>query len=132
MKNLLIDIGNSNCKVAYHKNGELGEIFRSSQLATLDFILSIIQTQYFDVIVLSTVREDDPKMESVLEKKCRKLVVLNTSVELPIDLKYSFPPIGLGADRLAGALAVAMLFPGKDIIKFDFGTALTVDFINKD
>ena len=110
----------------------MGEIFRSSQLATLDFILSIIQTQYFDVIVLSTVREDDPKMESVLEKKCRKLVVLNTSVELPIDLKYSFPPIGLGADRLAGALAVAMLFPGKDIIKFDFGTALTVDFINKD
>ena len=58
--------------------------------------------------------------------------MLNTSVELPIDLKYSFPPIGLGADRLAGALAVAMLFPGKDIIKFDFGTALTVDFINKD
>lgn len=132
MKNLLIDIGNSNCKVAYHKNGELGEIFRSSELSTLDFILSIIQTQYFDVIVLSTVREDDPKMEQVLEKKCRKLVVLNTEVELPIDLKYAFPPKGLGADRLAGALAVAMLFPGKDIIKFDFGTALTVDFISKD
>ena len=33
---------------------------------------------------------------------------------------------------LALVLAVAMLFPGKDCIKFDFGTALTVDFVSGD
>jgi pantothenate kinase, type III len=132
MTNLLIDIGNSNCKVAFEENGVLGEIFRSSQLDILKFLLSVIEGKELDVIVLSNVREDDKEMERVLSSKCRKLVVLSTDIELPIDIKYSFPPEGLGADRLAGAIAVMMLFPGKDCIKFDFGTALTIDYISKD
>ena len=40
-------------------------------------------------------------------------------------------PVGLGADRLAGALAVSMMFPDDNCIKFDFGTALTIDFIDR-
>lgn len=132
MTNLLIDIGNSNCKVAFEKDGILTEIFKSSQINTLAFILSVIQTRYFNVIVLSTVREDDINMQRVLATKCKKLVVLNTETELPFNLKYKFPAKGLGGDRLAGALAVAMLFPGKECLKFDFGTALTIDYINKD
>jgi type III pantothenate kinase len=55
---------------------------------------------------------------------------LDSETELPVDLQYQFPAKGLGADRIAGALAVAMLFPGKNCIKFDFGTALTVDFVS--
>lgn len=128
--NLLIDIGNSNCKVAFSgKGGELGEISRSSQPDTLGFILSVMKDMHFDAIVLSTVKEDDAHMQEVLAARCRKFVVLGTDTRLPIDLKLGFPAKGLGSDRLAAALAVAMLFPGRDCIKFDFGTALTVDFI---
>ena len=130
MVNLLIDIGNSNCKVALKRNGELGDISRSSDENLLDFIVSYIGNKEIDVAVLSTVREDDPHMQDVLRGKCRKLVVVNSAMELPVDLKYGFPAKGLGSDRLAGALATAMLFPGEDCIKFDFGTALTVDFIS--
>lgn len=130
--NLLIDIGNSNCKAAFGSNGELGEIFRSSNENLLDFILSVIADNKIDVIVLSTVREDDLAMQEVLASKCRKLVVLNSSVKLPVDLKFGFEAGRLGADRLAGAVAVAMLFPGKDCIKFDFGTALTIDFVSRE
>lgn len=132
MANLLIDIGNSNCKVACAHGTGLGEIFRSSSSDLLGFILSIISDSYFEVIVLSTVREDDPQMQSVLQTKCGKLVVLNKETKLPDGFSLGFEPKTLGMDRLAGALAVSKLFPGKDCIKFDFGTALTVDFINKD
>jgi pantothenate kinase, type III len=132
VEHLLIDIGNSNCKVAFYKDGKLGETQRGQGLNILAFILSLIQTKYFDIIVLSNVREDDINMQKVLQTKCRKLIVLSTETQLPINLKYAFPATGLGADRIAAALAVAMLFPDKDCIKFDFGTALTVDFINKD
>lgn len=130
--NLLIDIGNSNCKVAFGNKGEIGEIFKSSDENLLDFILSVIGNRSIGVIILSTVREDDPKMQEALAARCRKLVVLNSSTKLPIDFKFGFPAEKLGSDRLAGALAVVMLFPGKDCMKFDFGTALTVDFVNKE
>ncbi len=131
MANLLIDIGNSNCKAAIGQGTELGEILKSSQTDVLSFILSAIEGKQIDVIVLSTVREEDLQMQQVLAAKCRKLVVVKPHMELPIDLHYGFPANSLGADRLAAALAVAMLFPGRDCIKFDFGTALTVDFISK-
>lgn len=130
MTNFLIDIGNSNCKVAFEEEGKLGEMFRSSQSDVLDFILSVLQNTSIDVIVLSTVKEDNPHMEAILETKCRKLVVLNSKTKLPVDLKYGFPDETLGADRRAAAIAVALLFPGRDCIKFDFGTALTIDYID--
>lgn len=130
--NFLIDIGNSNCKVAFERDGKLTEIIRSPRLDTLEFILSVIEGRRLDVIVLSTVKEDDPRMEEILRTQCRKLVVLNEKTELPFQLKYSFPDETLGADRRAAALAVAMLFPGKDCLKFDFGTALTIDHISKE
>ena len=131
MTNLLIDIGNSNCKAAFEQGGKLEEIIRSSKIELTPFLLSLAESRNVDVIVLSTVREDDPLMQKALAEKCRKLVVVKKGIDLPIDFKYGFPANGLGADRLAAALAVAMLFPNKDCIKFDFGTALTVDFISK-
>ena len=132
MANLLIDIGNSNCKVAFGNGGETGEIVRSSQKDTIAFLQEFIGERHFDVTVLSTVREDNPVMEEMLRQKCNRLVVVKSGMELPVDLQFGFPAKGLGADRLAAALAVTMLFPGKDCIKFDFGTALTVDFISKE
>ncbi len=130
--NLLIDIGNSNCKAAFGCKGEIGEIYRSSNENLLDFILQTIGERAINVIVLSTVREDDPQMQKELASRCRRLVVVDSSIKLPVELKFGFPAERLGSDRLAGALAVAMLFPGRDCIKFDFGTALTVDFISGD
>ena len=129
--NFLIDLGNSNCKVAFEEKGVLTEIYRSTQGEDIrTFIFSKLEERQVDVIIFSNVREDDPELNAALEKKCRCFVLLDSATPLPVDLQYQFPATGLGADRIAGAVAVAMLFPGKDCIKFDFGTALTVDFIS--
>ena len=129
--NFLIDLGNSNCKVAFEENGVLTGIYRSSQGEDIRFfIFSKLEGKQVDVIVFSNVREDDPELNAALEQKCRQFILLDSETELPVDLQYQFPAKGLGADRIAGALAVAMLFPGKNCIKFDFGTALTVDFVS--
>ena len=132
MANLLIDIGNSNCKAAFCNAGVLGEIYRSGDEDILSFILTLLAEITPKVIVLSTVREENLGMQQVLREKCNKLVVMGSTMELPPHFSIGFPATGLGADRLAAALAVSMLFPGEDCIKFDFGTALTVDFISKD
>ena len=112
--------------------GVLGEIFRSAERDILKFILTLIADNRPDVIVLSTVREEDIEMQQVLRIKCNKLVIMGNSMNLPPHFSIGFPSQGLGADRLAAALAVSMLFPGEDCVKFDFGTALTVDFISKE
>ena len=123
MINFLIDLGNSNCKVAFEEKGVLTEIHRSSQGEDVrSFVLSFLEEKSVDVIVFSNVREDDPELNEALSSRCRRLIVLDSSTELPINLDYQFPAKGLGSDRIAGALAVATLFPGKDCIKFDFGT----------
>ncbi|MBE6229986.1 MAG: type III pantothenate kinase [Bacteroidales bacterium] len=131
--NFLIDLGNTNCKVAFEEEGVLDEIYRSTHGEDIpSFIFSHLGDREVDVIVFSNVREENAELNAMLEKRCRKFVLLDYLTELPVDLNYQFPAKGLGADRIAGALAVAMMFPGKECIKFDFGTALTVDFINKE
>ncbi len=131
--NFLIDLGNTNCKVAFEEQGAIKEVLRSGDNKDVNsFVLQQLQGKEIDVIVFSNVRDDNPQLNDELSARCRKLVVLDYKTELPVDLNYQFPAVGLGADRIAGALAVAMEHKGKDCIKFDFGTALTVDFINKE
>ncbi len=132
MENFLIDIGNSNCKSVFHKDGELYDLVKSSEKELTEHLISLLKGREVNIIVLSTVRENNPEMEKILSENCNKLIVLNDKTKLPINLKYNFPDHTLGADRRAGALAVAMMFPEKNCIKFDFGTALTIDFINCD
>lgn len=132
MVNFLIDLGNSNCKVAFEEGGILTDIRKNANNEDIrSFILSVLEGKNINVIVFSNVREDNPELNELLAGRCKKLIVLDYKTELPVDLNYQFPAVGLGADRIAGALAVAMLFKGKECIKFDFGTALTVDFIDK-
>ena len=132
MAGFLIDLGNTNCKTAFEEEGLLTEVKRSSDGEDVfSFILSSLRGKHPDIIVFSNVREENPVFEQQLRGMCRHLVVLNSKTELPVNLNYRFPADGLGADRIAGALAAAMMFPGRNCIKFDFGTALTVDFIDK-
>ena len=132
--NLLVDIGNTNCKIVFYKDGQMGEMLRSSRRDAVSFILSTINKvkEKIDVIVVSNVRISNDPVKQALKSKCRRLVLLDYRTKLPVDLGYNFDARELGADRIASALAVAVMFKGKDCIKFDFGTALTVDFIDKE
>ena len=59
---------------------------------------------------------------------CRKYVQVSADIRLPLQLDYGTPGT-LGADRIAAAAGAAAVFPGESCMIFDFGTALTVDFV---
>lgn len=143
-KNILIDIGNTACKVVSCIGRELGETYRYSGDDITEFILYIIRKECSvenpHVIVLCTVRHDDSQMQESLRSLCDRLVVLNLEYvrrEL-LNHKDTYPeiavlgnmPEGMGADRMAAILAAHSLYPTENIIVFDFGTATTVEFIN--
>lgn len=135
--NLLIDIGNTACKVAFAQEHELTicKVFRYGGEDIAQFVEKTIKKELphekAHIAVLSNVRADDPHLEEVIKHYCDALYVLNSDLVE----KLHFPvldnmPEGMGADRIAAILASHNLFPDKDLMVFDFGTATTVEFIN--
>ncbi len=57
--------------------------------------------------------------------------VLQAGVKTGLKIKYR-NPIEVGADRIANAIAVAHLYPGKNAVVVDLGTATTFCAITKD
>jgi type III pantothenate kinase len=56
--------------------------------------------------------------------------VLKAGVKTGLDIKYKNPS-EVGADRIANAVAAVKLYPNKNIIIIDFGTATTFDVVSK-
>lgn len=81
-----------------------------------------------DVMCVSSVAEDNDGMAGWCEGMCRKYVAVSAGIRLPVRLDYGTPGT-LGADRIAAAAGAVDIFPGEDCLIFDFGTALTVDFV---
>jgi type III pantothenate kinase len=129
--NLLVDIGNSSVKACFADALRLEEPHRYYGNDILEFISALCSNRETGVIAISSVRKLAASYFQPLESKCNKLVVVGPDTKLPLENKYSTPGT-LGTDRLMASVAATSLFPGKDIIVFDFGTALTIDFITKE
>ena len=131
MKNILIDIGNSShCKTAFSDGKGLlavRRLLRSELRRSLDEETALNGPA--DVICVSSVAAGDMEPERWLKDRCRKLIVVNASTPMPLRLDYSTPET-LGSDRIAAAVGAMSMFPGEDCIIFDFGTAITVDFVS--
>ncbi|MFA5326042.1 MAG: type III pantothenate kinase, partial [Bacteroidales bacterium] len=145
--NLLVDIGNTACKAAFANGKTIGKIYHYVGEDIDDFIKKIIDKECPhvkpEIIVLSSVRNKDTLLEKELKKECGDLIVFDTDFvsSLISDNEFSTEkndpifvlsnmPEGMGSDRMAAILASHCLFPDKDLIVFDFGTATTVEFIN--
>jgi type III pantothenate kinase len=57
--------------------------------------------------------------------------ILQTGVKTGLRIKYK-NPIEVGSDRIANAVAATHMYPDKNLIIVDFGTATTVCVINKE
>ncbi len=132
--NLVIDIGNTSCKVARYE----GERQISMQRVEDPFNLKEIVREDYDTIVLASVRDTDTALIEVLRSHARRFIDFNidfvrSRVEKGESLYMYLDnmPDGMGADRMAAILQACILLPEEDIILFDFGTATTVEFIDK-
>ena len=56
---------------------------------------------------------------------------LEPGVRTGLKIRYR-NPLEVGSDRIAGAIAAAKLFPGKNAIIVDFGTATTIDALTEE
>ncbi len=130
MTNLLIDIGNTSVKASYANGMKLEEPIRYEGGDLHSFILGLAKQKKVKTIAISSVRVEEGASFSYLESECDRLIVVDGGIKSPIINRYKRPEL-LGSDRILAAIAVNFLFPGEDALIFDFGTALTIDFLTK-
>ena len=123
---LVIDIGNTRTKLALFDGKEMfagSSINKFNLKSVQEFVLNV------DVrfSIISSVKLIDSETLSVAEYY--NSVILSKNVAVPIKNNYTTLNT-LGNDRLASVVAAHFLYPKKDVVVFDAGTCLTIDFIN--
>ena len=128
--NLVVDIGNSRTKLAIFLKKKLVDFRTVDKLTIIQ--LAEIKKAYPDIdrAILSSVSIADPQVVGYLKSEFFYFLELNYLTPVPIKNQYKTPHT-LGLDRLAAAIGACELFPGKDLVVIDAGTAITFDLIEK-
>lgn len=127
--NLVIDIGNTRVKGAVFRGDELVERF-DSECVTRGWLQEIV-VRYPDTCraIVSSTRNDLSEVVALLSEVVGYVVGFQPGVTpVPIGNDYH-TPLTLGADRLAAAVGGAKLYPMSDLLIVDFGTAITIDYV---
>jgi len=125
----IIDLGNTNKKLALFHDGTLQELKVSPELE-LSMIRDFInQHPGIENCILSSVINHPSSFNDFLKEQFN-FIELSEETPVPIVNLYNQPKT-LGKDRLAAAVAGASLFPGKNVLVITMGSCITYDFINE-
>lgn len=128
--NLLVDIGNTLSKVALAESGRVIECLRAERLSP-EFLEEVLDRYpALSGAILCAVREYDPAVESLLRARVERTLRFGHRTPLPIANRYATPAT-LGLDRLAAAVGAYTIFPRRNVLIVDFGSAITIDFLNE-
>lgn len=130
MPNLLVEIGNTALKAALSEGNTLGKTFRYQGEKKTEFILSLVEREKPSVTVIASIYDVPVIEERKIRKVCPDLLILDPSRKSYLE-KYRLPD-HLTFDRASALIAVRHLFNGRSCTLIDFGTTLTVDFLDGD
>lgn len=129
--NLTIDMGNTRVKYAVFDGGAVVSDGCSEEFdeAVIDRILAahpgITQA------IVATTRGPVDDTVALVRRRIGRCLRLSPQLPLPIRNGYATPET-LGEDRLAAAVGAASLYPGRNLLIVDFGTAITIDEVTAD
>lgn len=128
--NLIIDVGNTNVKLAVFQEGTL---LCKKIVKIEDLIINVKKIlkefQKVEKSIISSVGKLDKK--DVLElEKVTKLTVLSSKTKLPFRNLYKTPKT-LGVDRIALVCASVHQYSKNNVLIIDAGTCITFDFITE-
>jgi type III pantothenate kinase len=128
--NLIIDIGNSQTKVAVFDKGDLIHSICFDVL-TVTRVIELKQLyRELKQVILSSVATINNELLVVLKNEFDYFIHFNHQTPVPLENLYQSKET-LGLDRLAAAVGGVELFPGKKLLIIDAGTAITFDLVNE-
>ncbi len=127
--NLIIDIGNNSAKFFLFKGEQIILHTRKSN-SSFDVIDEWSSQYDIEKAIISSVIAESAALQSAISRlKCPVIRFCNT-MPLPIEIGYRTPQT-LGSDRIAAAVGAWSAAPGRNIMVIDAGSAITVDFIDR-
>lgn len=141
---LCLDVGNTQIHGGIFKNDKLKFQFRKNTYAGLSsdelgvFLRSVIRENNIDpqdihrVAICSVVPHMDYSLNSAAIKYFgSEGLFIKPGVKTGLNIKYA-NPAEVGADRIVNGVAAKEIFPDRNILIIDFGTAATIDAISKE
>lgn len=125
--NFVIDIGNTHTKAAWFDKGKLIESLRYKNTEPINYG-GLVQKHAAEVAIISAVGRTNLILIRKALEGCQKTIILNHHTAIPLFIKYKTPKT-LGYDRIAGAAGARCIFPGRNVLVIDMGTAITIDFV---
>ncbi len=129
--NLVIDFGNTATKIAVFSEGDM-LLCRREDLLTLEMLREIMEIYAgLDCAIISSVASHPREIQDYISNIFNFFLELDHATPLPIRNLYETPAT-LGYDRIADAVGAHTIFPGKNVLVIDAGTAITIDLITGD
>lgn len=126
MHNLVIDIGNTNYKLAIFKDRELISFYRTKQIDKSS-VINIIKQYDIKNAALSTVNKGAVELIDLLRETVN-YIPFTTEITGEIKNKYQSTST-LGLDRWAKVIAAHALHTGTNCLMIDAGTCITYDVL---
>ena len=127
MANLIVDEGNTLCKIAVVDKSEV-----LCEASAPDFDLEratgLIEQFAIEQAIVASTRGGAERICEQLRSKIARVLHFTSLTEVPIEIEYSSRQT-LGADRIAAAVGVVCGMGIKDALVVDMGSAITFDTI---
>jgi type III pantothenate kinase len=124
VKRAAIDIGNTKIKTAiFSESGAIESIqYHDNLKSTIEHLHEL----KVESIICSSVAAES---ENELEQSNLQYHILNYKSKIPFKNNYQSPET-LGTDRIAALAAAVHFHPNKNVLVFDIGTCMTIDFVD--
>ena len=128
--NLIFDIGNTATKMAVYDGYEKITSFRTKQFSCekLQEIFSHFSDK-IDKAIISTVRDTPEFIIDMATLGIPYVHVLSHHTKLPFKNEYETPET-LGPDRIAAVAGAFYMYPGRNVLIIDAGSAVTYDYLS--
>lgn len=131
MKTLVLDQGNSTLFAGVFRNDKLMRSARISQNVSAE-ISQLARGKVDRIALSSVVPKQTPRLVSLLKKHFGLVpVILTATADHGLQVAYEQPE-QLGVDRLANVLGAQKLYPNKNVIIVDCGSATTLTLLRRD
>lgn len=126
--NLIFDIGNTRTKIGVFDGNEKKTSLRT-KVFTFERLRDIFEPYSFDKAIISTVRNTPEFVIDLATIGIPYVLVLSQKTKLPFINDYKTPET-LGPDRIAAVAGAFNIFPGRNMLIIDAGSAVTFDYIS--
>jgi len=126
--NLVLDLGNTSGKIAVCEGTEVIESAGYAKITSRE--ISYFQSCYSELkgAIVSSVVNHSREIVDYLGNLFNLCIELNNSTPIPVTNRYQTPET-LGYDRIAAVVGAHTIFPAKDVLVIDAGTAITYDLV---